>query len=145
MINYTDKDKRSELSLRIGTHDSFTYDEIKTLQKDGILEDYDLFRINSDYQNQLRVYYLNGKYYLITSSQRTARLIPEDLLRDRTFEVATGSVTNNVQHLLQVKGTEALDGISEEELIRIILGSDYVPVKQIDIEDLAQELGLDER
>ena len=136
-------EKDNELKLRINAGDSFSYDELIQFEKDGLLEDFDSFDVNSQYYKEgLCVYYCKGKYYLITRS-RNIRPIDSTLLHNRQMTVVSRSITNNIQHYVQIHGKDALEKLSKDEIIDLITGSEYRPSEQITLEDLAQE--LDER
>jgi len=132
-----------ELKLRIGTRDSFTYEEVMKWYSDGLLEDYDLFKVSSDRHNGLYVYHKGSNFYLITASNHIRQIDPQ-LLAGRSFVVASGSITNNVQHIYQVKGTEAVEGLTDEEMVKYIMGSDYREPVTMDLSDIAKSLGIDE-
>ena len=85
-------DKRdSELKLRIGTGDTFSYEELIQFEKDGLLEDFDSFNISSEYNSDgLCIYYCKGKYYLITHSRNT-KPIDSSLLHHLSNSFDTGS------------------------------------------------------
>ena len=134
-------DKRdSELKLRIGTGDNFSYDELMQFEKDGLLEDFDSFNADSPYyKDGLCVYYCKGEYYLITRG-RSIKPIDSELLRDRHVTVISRSITNNIQRYMQLYGREKLEDLSKDEIIDLITGSKYKPSEQITLEDLAEEL-----
>lgn len=134
--------KDSELNLRIGTGDGFSYAEIQQLQKDGLLEDFDSFEVSSKCFDKVCVYYFQGEYFLITNSNKV-RLIDGSLLANRTMVVASRCITNNVQRYGQLYGTEALSKLSQDELIKLIQGEMYKPDEQLELEDITSE--LDER
>ena len=122
-----DSRKNSELRLRIGTGDRFSFDELRGFRSHGLLEDFDLFHISSDHFDDMFMYYYKGNYYLI-SRGRNIRALDPQLLRNRHFTVATRSITNNVQRHAQLYGTASLLGLDKQALLKIIMGKDYKKV-----------------
>lgn len=139
---YGDSSKDSEIKLRIGTGDSFSYEELQQFYRDELLEDFDLFKVSSEFFDHMYMYYYDDCYYLISNNKNVKRIDPS-LLTNRRFVVASKSITNNVQHYIQLYGLEALEGLDEQELIKIVMGSEYEdPEPQIEVDDLGEELGL---
>ena len=140
MILYKNNNsKNSELRLRIGTGDKFTYDELQTFYNDELLEDFDLFQVTSKFFDDMYMYYFDGDYYLISQNKNIRQIEPE-MLRGRRFTVASRSITNNVQHHVQLYGRESIDGLSNQEFLKILMGSAYKEPEQIKLQELSQEL-----
>ncbi len=139
---YGDSSKDSEIKLRIGTGDSFSYEELQQFYKDELLEDFDLFKVSSEFFDHMYMYYYDDCYYLISSGKKIKRIDPS-LLTNRHFVVASKSITNNVQHYIQLHGLDALEGLDEQELIKIVMGSEYKdPESQVEVDELGEELSL---
>ena len=141
-MNLYEDERDSELKLRIGTGDSFSYEELIQFQHDGLLEDFDSFKISSKFDRELYVYYYKRQYYLITHS-RNIKPIDSTLLNGRQMTVVSGSIVNNVQGYVQRYGTEALAKLSKDEVIDLITDFSFEKTEQVELEDIARE--LDER
>lgn len=120
MRKYKEKNKQSALVSTMQNRRSITFKELKQIQDDDILEDYDLIRIESDHFKDMYMFYLNGKYMMITRNKDKIKLIDEELLQDRKF-LLSRTFTNGVQNFLQTKGREQFEKLNKKALIETIL------------------------
>ena len=120
MNKYKDKSKQQKLLNIMQNRKTITFKELKQMQQDEILEDYDLIKIESDHFKDMYMFYYNGKYMMITRSKDKIKLIDEELLEDRKF-LLSRSFTNGVQNFLQTKGREQFEKLNKKALIEAIL------------------------
>ena len=135
MNKYKDKSKQQKLLNIMQNRRSITYKDIKQMQQDGIFEDYDLIKIESDHFKDMFMFYYNSKYMMITRSKDKIKLIDEELLEDRKF-LLSRSFTNGVQNFLQTKGREQFEKLNKKALIEAILNqSDRLMISQVELEE----------
>lgn len=135
MNKYKDKSKQQKLLNIMQNRRSITFKELKQIQDDDILEDYDLIKIESDHFNDMYMFYLNGKYMMITRNKDKIKLIDEELLQDRKF-LLSRSFTNGVQNFLQTKGREQFEKLNKKALIETILNqSDRLMCSEKELEE----------
>ena len=135
MNKYKDKSKQQKLLNIMQNRKTITYEDIKQMQQDGILEDYDLIKIESDHFKDMYMFYLNGKYMMITRNKDKIKLIDEELLQDRKF-LLSRSFTNGVQNFLQTKGREQFERLNKKALIEAILNqSDRLMISEKELEE----------
>lgn len=135
MNKYQDKYKQQKLLGIMQGRKAITYKDIKQMQEDGIFEDYDLIKIESDHFKDMYMFYLNGKYMMITRSKDKIKLIDEELLQDRKF-LLSRTFTNGVQNFLQTKGREQFEKLNKKALIEAILNqSDRLMISQEGLEE----------
>ncbi len=135
MNKYKEKYKQQKLLGIMQGRKTITYKDIKQMQQDGILEDYDLIKIESDHFKDMYMFYYNGKYMMITRSKDKIKLIEEELLEDRKF-LLSRSFTNGVQNFLQTKGREQFESLNKKALIEAILNqSDRLMCSERELEE----------
>ena len=120
MKEYTEKSKKQEIKAIMQNRTPVDFRKLKQMEKDGVLENYDLFRIGSDHFRDMFMYYLDGRYMLITRSKTQAKEVEEGMLLDRTF-LLSRCLTNGVQSFLQTKGRRKFEKLNTEERIAVIL------------------------
>ena len=120
MNKYKDKNKQQNLLDIMQNRKTIAYKDLKQMQEDGILEDYDLIKIESDHFKDMYMFYFNSKYMMITRNKDKIKLIDEELLEDRRF-LLSRSFTNGVQNFLQTKGREQFESLNKKALIEAIL------------------------
>ena len=135
MNKYKDKNKQQNLLNIMQNRRFINYIDIKQMQQDGILEDYDLIKIESDHFKDMYMFYYNGKYMMITRNKDKIKLIDEELLEDRKF-LLSRSFTNGVQNFLQTKGREQFEKLNKKALIETILNqSDRLMCPEKELEE----------
>lgn len=134
MNKYKDKSKQQKLLNIMQNRRFINYRELKEMQQDGILEDYDLIKIESDHFKDMYMFYYDGKYMMITRSKDKIKLIDEELLEDRRF-LLSRTFTNGVQNFLQTKGREQFEKLNKKALIEAILNqSDRLMISEKELE-----------
>lgn len=135
MKKYKDTNKQFKLVCIMQNRRSISFKELKQMQQDGILEDYDLIKIESDHFKDMYIFYYNGKYMMITRNKDKIKLIDEELLEDRKF-LLSRSFTNGVQNFLQTKGREQFEKLNKKALIEAILNqSDRLMCSEKELEE----------
>ena len=135
MNKYKDKSKQQKLLNIMQNRRFINYKELKQIQDDDILEDYDLIKIESDHFKDMFMFYLNGKYMIITRNKDKIKLIDEELLEDRKF-LLSRTFTNGVQNFLQTKGREQFEKLNKKALIETILNqSERLMISQEGLEE----------
>ena len=135
MKEYTDKTKRQMIKGIMQDRRPISFKQLEQMQKDGVLEDYDLFRIASDHFADMFMYYFAGKYMLITRSKTQAKEVDKNMLSDRRFLVSR-CLTNGVQNYLQTKGRRQFDRLGTAERIQVILNqSERLMISEKEMEE----------
>lgn len=120
MKEYADKTKKQMLKITMQDRNEIDFRQLKQMQEDGILENYDLFRISSDHFRDMYMYYLDGRYMLIMRSKTQSKEVDEEMLADRKF-LLSRCLTNGVQNYLQTQGREKFEKLNTADRIKIIL------------------------
>lgn len=120
MKKYEDKNKQNKINEIMQGRNEVSFRVLEQLEKDDILEDYDLFRIISKHFTDLFIFYRDHQYYIIDINEKEFRDIDKRLLQDRYF-LLNRTITNPIQGYVQRYGTEVLDELSTEEFIQVML------------------------
>lgn len=87
------------------------------LEKDGVIEEYDLFNVSSDCFDNMVMTYMDNEFYLVTASKKLKQ-IDRSLLDGRHF-----IYTNNyVKRFIADYGQEVFNLLTLPELISVITG-----------------------
>ena len=106
---------------RIKHRDLITFSELQQLEKDGMIEEYDLFSISSEHFRNIRMFYSEGIFYLINGRKDKFMEIDRDLLRDRRFRYRN----NYVKEYIERYGKDNFNLLTSLELIKAVLGRDF--------------------
>ena len=120
MKKYKKKEKQDKLKGIMHNRSQVSFRVLEQLEQDGIIEDYDLFRVISDHFNDMYMFYMNGQYNIIKRNRKDFEEIERSLLQDRYF-VLNRCTTNNIQGYLQRYGREAFNKLSTAEFIEVML------------------------
>ena len=120
MNKYQDKNKQNKLEGIMHNRQQVSFKVLEQLERDGILEDYDSFKIISEHFSDLYMFYLDGEYYLIDTDKKDFREIDNELLRCRYF-VLNKCITNNIQGFIQRYGINKFYELSTKEFIDVML------------------------
>ena len=120
MKEYEDKKKQILMhELMLGRR-KVSFKVLEQLEEDGILEDYDLFRMIRQYFDDLYVFYMNGGYYVINKDGTDFEEVDRILMQNQYF-VLNRCITNPIQSFLQKKGVKAFNELSTEEFLQTML------------------------
>ena len=106
----------------------YNFAKLETAEKNGKIEEYDLFQVLSDHFANMNMVYMSGEFYLITAGQKM-KLIDRDLLQNRTFIYKS----NYAKQFIEEYGKEVFNLLTLPELISVLTRS---PAK---IEELGEE------
>ena len=120
MKKYKEKEKQDKLKGIMHNRSQVSFRVLEQLEQDGIIEDYDLFRVISKIKKDLLVFYLDGQYYLIDTAKKDFKPVDNSLLQDRYF-LLNRCITNNIQGYLQKHGDKAFNELSTAEFIEVML------------------------
>lgn len=120
MKKYKEKEKQDKLKGIMHNRSQVSFRVLEELERDGIIEDYDLFRVISDHFNDMYMFYINGQYNIIKRNRKGFKEIERSLLQDRYF-LLNRCITNNIQGYLQRYGREAFNKLSTAEFIEVML------------------------
>ena len=120
MKKYKEKEKQDKLKGIMHNRTQVSFRVLEQLERDGIIEDYDLFRVVSKIKKDLLIFYLDGKYYLIDTARKDFKPVDNSLLQDRYF-VLNRCIANNIQGYLQKYGDKAFNELSTAEFIEVML------------------------
>ena len=114
MKNFEDKTKQDKFQEMVQQRKSVSYRLIRELEKLGLLEDFDLFRVVGSKKTYL--FYMDGEYYVIDRNRDDFRQIEKSLLQTRCYVIEP----NRVQGLSE----EEFLKLSTAELIEVMLGEE---------------------
>lgn len=100
----------------------YNFTKLEKAEQNGKIEEYDLFQVLSDHFADMNMVYMDGEFYLITSSQKM-KLINRDLLQSRTFIYKN----NYAKQFIQEYGKEVFNLLTLPELISVLTGN---PIKE---------------
>lgn len=123
MNKYTDRAKQRKLDDIMRNRRSITFSDLQQLENDGIIEDYDLFRVLSEHFERMYVFYLDGEYNIVTRDRKSFRQIDKEMLHNRRL-LLSRCITNGIQNFMQYHGEKALYQLSTEEFIQELLNQD---------------------
>ena len=95
----------------------YKFKTLENLECDGRIAEYDTFQILSEHYKDMKMFYMDGDFYLITRSGKI-RKIERSILVDRKFV----SRNNNVKDYIEKYGEEKFANTTDSELVAIILG-----------------------
>ena len=96
MKEYQDKSKQDKLQEIINNKTRISYRVLQELERDEILEDYDLFSVISNLDD-MYVFYLDGKFQLITKNRKDFKEVGADLLQTRCFVIESNRIKQYIQ------------------------------------------------
>lgn len=120
MKKYKEKEKQDKLKGIMHNRTQVSFRVLEQLEADGIIEDYDLFRMIRQYFDDLYVFYMNGEYYVINKEETDFKEVDRVLMKNQYFLI-NRCITNNIQGYLQKYGDKAFNELSTAEFIEVML------------------------
>lgn len=120
MKKYKEADKQNKLRAIMYNRTQVSFKVLEELERDGIIEDYDLFRMIRYYFDDLYVFYLDGDFYVINKDGTDFKGADRVLMQNQHF-VLNRCITNPIQGFLQKKGLKVFNELSTKEFLQIML------------------------
>lgn len=122
MKKYKEKEKQDKLKEIMHNRTQVSFRVLEELERDEIMEDYDLFRVVSKIKKDpLFIFYLDGQYYMVDENKKDFKLIEnKQILKNRYF-LLSRCITNGVQGFMQRKGINAFYELSTKEFVDVLL------------------------
>lgn len=122
MKKYEDKNKQNKIKEIMQGRCEVSFKVLEQLEKDDILEDYDLFRVVSKHFPDLFVFYMDHQYYIIDKNEKEFRDIDKRSLQNRYF-LLNRTITNPIQGYIQRYGIKAFNELSTKEFVQVMLSN----------------------
>ena len=97
------------------------FDRLEEFERQGLIEEYDLFHVLSEHFTNIPMFYSDGVFYIITAKRDKFREIDRDLLRNRKLLYSN----NYVKQYIEQYGKDNFNLLTSEELIKVVLGREY--------------------
>ena len=120
MKEYQDEFKKRKIQDVMQQRTPVSFKVLEQLEADGMLEDYDLFRVLSEHFKDIFMFYMDKKFHLIMNNKEDFKEIDREFLHGRYF-VLNRCITNSIQGFIQRKGIKAFNELSTKEFIQQML------------------------
>lgn len=122
MKEYKDKNKQQKMKILMHNRTQVSFKVLQQLEKDNIIEDYDIFRVVSKIKKDpLFIFYLDGQYYILDGNKKDFRLIEDRQILQNRYFLLSRCITNSVQGFIQRKGIDAFYELSTKEFVDSLL------------------------